>query len=72
VENFEYRKRIDRERELPASLKNSPYFRISFEKTMNDAKYYMRSPVGLFAKVAPYQELFLRGIRFADGKAVNQ
>ena len=72
VENFEYRKRIDRERELPASLKNSPYFRISFEKTMNDAKYYMRSPIGLFAKVAPYQELFLRGIRFVDGKAVNQ
>lgn len=72
VENFEYRKRIDRERELPESLKNSPYFRISFDKTMNDAKYYMRSPVGLFAKAAPYQELFLRGIRFADGKAVNQ
>jgi hypothetical protein len=39
---------------------------------MNDAKYYMRSPIGLFAKVAPYQELFLRGIRFADGKAINQ
>ena len=72
VENFEYRKRIDRERELPATLKNAPYFRISFEKTMNDAKYYMRSPIGLFAKVAPYQELFLRGIRFADGKVVNQ
>ncbi len=72
VENFEYRKRIDRERKLPESLKTTPYFRISFEKTMNDAKYYMRSPVGLFAKVAPYQELFLWGIRFADGKAVEQ
>ena len=45
VEKFEYRKRIDRERELPASVKTVPYFRMSFDKGMKDAKYYMRSPV---------------------------
>lgn len=72
VENFEYWKRIDRERELPESVKASPYFRISFDKTMKDAKYYMRSSVGLFAKVAPYQQLLLWAVKYHDGKSVEQ
>ena len=45
VENFQYRKRIDRDWQLPQEVRDVPYFRLSFDKTMKDAKYYMRSPV---------------------------
>lgn len=71
VKDFAYRKRTNQERELPESLKESAYFRISFDKEMKDAKYYLKSQIGLFAKVAPYRELLIWALDYANGKALE-
>ena len=68
VENFQYRKRIDRDWQLPQEIRNVPYFRLSFDKTMKDAKYYMRSPVWLYSKAIPYKEVHLWAFDYVTGK----